>query len=269
MRPRPVIIDLSIDFDFFVREDLRWDWGHHEAAEDSENWWSLNAWMARYCTSSFNIFDETDPRKHADVPPTQKFFIVASQSKGLLFGNKANMWKRRLGIAESHVHAFRFFRESSTPADMVVNIDAHHDVYTNADESLSCENWVSHLHQEWPTTQFVQVYPKWVDIDTQWDDEYAATIAVPLQVSTWKNFVAPFGAIVRDIFICRSGAWTPPHLDQQFIELVKCAPARANNIQLLDTICDRPSPTYVEHQTQVEEVKKLWAELRQQKAKSA
>lgn len=256
----PKLVDLSIDFDFFVREDYAWDWGH---SEGRNGFFLQMMWDIRYSSTPFNIFDAVDPKEWADVMPNHEFFHKLITDKGLRIERGARYNKRRYGIAESHQTAYNFFRKSKIPADIVINFDAHHDVYKPATEPLDCGNWVSHLHRDWPTTQFWQVYPQWQDISTQWDNRMEKECDVPLKVTNWEMLRLPPDCTLRNLFICRSGAWTPPHLDDAFLAFVRTAHLFAPRLRMLDDIIIRKASTYEQHQVSVEKCKKDMEDLRE------
>jgi hypothetical protein len=264
-------VDLSIDFDFFVRELLEWDWGHGETAG---HFYATALWNIRYSGNSFDIYDETDPAKHADVEPNAHF-ISALTDKGLSLGLYRDK-KRKIGVAESHKEAFEFFTNKSAPADYVVNIDAHHDVYTTTENPLDCGNWLSHLHQKWPETKIVQVYPKWQSLRSQMDAVAAkggdTTISgVPLRIARWADFKFPEGAILRNVFICRSGAWTPPHLDQMFFRFCRVfGLLSTRQMKLLDQMIVRDEYVipHAEHLEHVAEQRERMEKIRQMNIKA-
>ena len=93
----------------------------------------------------------------------------------------------------------------------IVNIDFHHDVYSN--QALDAGNWVYHF---WEKDKENFEY-KWVRRPTS-DMEHSV---IPLP----KTSYSLSKALSEDydfIFICKSGLWSPPHLDNCFKLL--CAP---------------------------------------------
>jgi hypothetical protein len=231
------IVDLSIDFDFFSREENVWDWGHDETPDRIfEN----QAWQYRYTGSSFDLFEATDPRKYADFLPLN--ILPELVKKGLVLNSM-----KKLGIAESHKEAAPFFAKAKTPADCVVNIDAHHDLFTDTATALHCGNWVSHLQAEWNTgTEYVQIYPKWKSPNQDGLPKGKVEI---IQWSDWT----PERMAVRNVFICRSGCWVPPHMDGYFIDMVKTFVQAGATPIVIGDLFERKHPTRKAHIAAIKE----------------
>jgi hypothetical protein len=105
---------------------------------------------------------------------------------------------------------------------------------------LDCGNWLTHLHDYWPTTKFVQVYPRWKN-----PAEDGTPVREQLEVHSWRNWDGLNRAgVVRSVFLCRSGVWTPPHLDVDFMELARTL-ARVQPT-IINRIIKRDAPTVEE-----------------------
>lgn len=202
-------VDVSVDFDFFVREEPLWDFGH------SENGLFLHlAWATRY--SSIDLYSETNPVVYADFQPTTEALKTALVSKNILTTPKG-----QAGVADSHSYAYSFFADArGGPPDALINIDAHHDIFDiHRPGVVDCSNWLAELIKKWPNTRFLQLYPKWKDAEL--DGPGAAAVAGRLEQlkwADWSGFTKQHK--LRNLFICRSGAWVPPHLDPQFVGFV-------------------------------------------------
>lgn len=105
-----LIADLSIDYDFFVRECESWGFDCDETPYHREE-----AWRERY--RAIDLVRETEITRFADFTPDRLIDALASKGIGLLPHRK----NCRVGIADSHLHAFEFLRASRSPADLVVN----------------------------------------------------------------------------------------------------------------------------------------------------
>jgi hypothetical protein len=211
-------VDLSIDFDFFIREDPMWDLGHSEWHPHIQH----ALWMSRY--RSIPLHDETDPARFADFVPAAEVLIRELAARGIRIPSGI----RSLRVAESHVEAKQFFCGQKIPADYLVNIDAHHDAFTTAEDELSCENWLAHTaaiveRRSWPT-RVIQVYPTWKN--PRGDRRPMADITV----EKWPTFAIPTGAFVRNVFLCRSGGWVPPHHDPAFETLAVGLAKRSHRV---------------------------------------
>lgn len=205
---------LSVDYDFFCREDPMWDWGHQETPvfESGVAWWS------RY--RGLLLHKETSQLKHADVLPERFWDRISS-----VFDLK-NI--ERILLADSHRHAYAFFEGATTQPDFVINIDAHHDFWPiERMPGVQAENWAAHLYDKWAhATKFVQVYPKWKD--PALDGPTAPR--TPVIERDLASFMKSMGSMrklnggkirVRDLFICRSPSWVPPHLDKGLLKMIK------------------------------------------------
>lgn len=263
MGKRVPVVDVSIDFDFFCREDPMWDWGHGEGGEVP---FESVVWAYRYGGATFNIIEQTDPETYADFLPSALVPNLVHQ-KRLVFTARRKR-ERQIGFAESHQCAFDFLRQNAfgRAPDFLVNIDAHHDVFGDS-AKVHCGNWMTHLHADWPTTQFIQVYPKWQEVQYQGvepaSDNKLHVPAHPwLNVFRWADWPGLEGVQVRNVFLCRSGAWVPPHLDPLFIGLAQEL-SELGYVEMCDKILirDHLAPTPEEHAAQVAETRQRWETL--------
>jgi len=191
---------VSVDFDFFVREKVEWDWGHQETML------FLNPiWTFRYA-STINIRRETDPKKYADFEPTE--IVHRLWSKNLVQGRRY-----RVATAESHLSILEFCKGEAF--DLVINLDAHHDMYHEPkDGKPDCGNlWVP-LYDAMPKARHIHVYPKWQNGDL------VTPPVRPIEQTPWPDLKIGNGYEVTRLFFCRSGCWVPPHLDPLFNSMV-------------------------------------------------
>lgn len=198
----PIRIGLSIDFDFWARELPEWDLGH------SENSVIMNSpivWISRYL--HIDLQKECDIGTYADFEPND--VINRLDEKGIRIIKNTT-----LGIADSHKFAYNYFNRMKDNLDLIINLDAHHDSWSIPDkwvaQDVDCGNWVTALGIE-----NMWVYPTWKD---------PQTMPEPISVKhryAWKDFNFTDNNIVMAIFLCRSSAWVPPHLDNDFGDLVE------------------------------------------------
>lgn len=199
-------IDLSIDFDFFVREDPMWDFGH------SERMLHQMLWPIRYRTT--NLYPETDMERFADFLPRDT--LLELSHKGLKFHDPARFQEgearqmRQIGVADSHSRALEFFQDFE-PADQLISLDAHHDLFN--EQEVDCGNWLVHLMDQNTSMKTTVIYPGWKESELDGEPVRDARL---LRWEQWSGEPA----FIRHIFLCRSGAWVPPHHDPQFMELV-------------------------------------------------
>lgn len=206
---------LSVDWDFFAdmsgENDPKliymYDWGHSEAHHSE----LLNIlWVSR--AAGFTHFG-------LDLPTTS--------------GEEDTFWSRfkfsdkcELFIAESHMNAANV--DVYSGINKVLNYDAHHDCGYNNENNIAetmrvaCEDWL--LLYDMIGADIEVVYPRWrsyaleaepkppIDVDRRVDD----------------------GLLVEDvidrIYICRSGSWVPPWLDDKWEQFVKDCPVQPPTI---------------------------------------
>jgi len=193
---------LSVDYDFFVREDPMWDYGHDE----NSNIFKTIAWFARYGTQ--DLYEECD-FKYADFYPIE--LIERLKEKGFLFSEDI-----KIGIADSHKDAYDFVKEQGR-CDLY-NFDAHHDMY-KGNKVLDCGNWLAKLIKARLVAKAIWVKPRWLK-------EFGLGIdhIDKLKQCFWEDLPTQNPNIKFDaVFFCRSGAWVPPHHDADFLRMASCA----------------------------------------------
>lgn len=97
----------------------------------------------------------------------------------------------------------------------VYNIDYHHDMYQYRipNERVNCSNWAAILQEELGNS--LDYY--WIKRDDS--EEYSLAGKVDCKLSN----IADINSINFDVlYLCKSGAWSPPHLDTCYQELVSC-----------------------------------------------
>lgn len=112
-------------------------------------------------------------------------------------------------LCDSHLHAHDFILRNVKRDEeiAVVNIDFHHDLYENWMDSNRpyASDWALKLKKQLPHMSL-----KWVKhVDSEMPKKHIATI--PFEKAMERNYDM--------VFLCRSGAWSPPHLDEKFIEM--------------------------------------------------
>lgn len=118
-------------------------------------------------------------------------------------------------IADSHRHAYDAITNMADQLDPSVielyNVDYHHDCYFSHEEDrpVDCGNWVYKLIKKYGDDLIVS----WIrqpDSDPWKDGEL------------WEMKLTDLSDRLFDLVVlCRSGMWSPPHLDQHFISLAK------------------------------------------------
>lgn len=192
---------LSIDWDFFFPipehdPNCLYDWGHRE---DQNLFYGL-IWSIR--AADFLRF-------RRELPATS--------------GEEKDFWNRfhfkqdaTLFYAESHSLILQVIKNTTH----ILNFDAHHDAgYSNGKkkQEQGCDNWVLYL----PHKNTVRViYPSW---------KFYAFKAEPATQGKVKRIIddgKPIPDEVDTVFVCRSGAWVPGWLDDDFDNFLDNCPVR-------------------------------------------
>jgi hypothetical protein len=196
---------LSIDWDFFFPDSTPYDWGHRESPLFIDMLWPTRVTNHNLLTKK-PVIEEYQPEV-----PTDFWRIVTNHPSRVL-------------IAESHCRMFDLliFPE---PAE-VVNLDAHHDLgYAPGDKNLNlihAGNWAWAARKLKCMSDYTLHYPEW----RRGHEE-------PRRKDKTKVvYGLPEPAEYDLVFICRSGAWTPPWYDDQFWQLTEGAYGSTHEIQV-------------------------------------
>lgn len=184
---------LSVDWDYFYPNDDNYDWG---ASEKSSFFfdaiWALRVADVNLLTGK-PILQEYRPRG-------TKNFWSQVRNKPLLF------------IADSHKDLYSLLIEPS----VVVNYDAHHDFGYEDHGDVGCDNWARIAKERGLITEYHLIYPVWRKLETETDTLNPGITSV--------RYSPPTPSKYDFIFVCRSGAWTPPWHDKLFDAFAGSAP---------------------------------------------
>lgn len=107
-------------------------------------------------------------------------------------------------VADSHTHAYGFVKEKWDGSETTLyNVDFHHDTNKCCGE-IHCGNWLRALLDERVVNEAL-----WVN---QPSSATAGNLAKVVPISDLPHTGYDL------VYICRSGWWTPPHMDKIFIE---------------------------------------------------
>lgn len=203
---------LSIDMDFFQEVDYNTLIECYPDGHDYPAKLSTIVWASHYSNPS-----ERRRLKNVSCPEEQ-----LSKLKSTLSKQKS---RTPILIAPSHKDIYDFieYRMKRKGAEFleIVNIDMHHDMFFEDGEcedliNLHCGNWAHYIMKEHPT-RFTwisnPVSKQAMDYSTVTDLRDVNIVEGDLSVIAKEKFDA--------IFLCRSDAWYPPHLDYKFVELFK------------------------------------------------
>jgi hypothetical protein len=189
---------------------LNYDWGHRESRFFLEMAWSFRA--AAFLRSGIDLPGTTGEQhkfwQQFDISPDADIFVAESNSAA---------------INPEVTGGYGF-----TDVTEVWLYDAHHDCGYGigkdpediVDEGLyECGNWMLFY---WGNDARLYVrYPQWSEWKTREDRMQLPRREVNRQTASPTN--GPKGQIDR-VFICRSGAWVPPWVDDEFVQFVHACP---------------------------------------------
>ena len=189
---------LSIDWDYFVEADANYRAIHFPDIPNEKYAMSLQdaIWVSRYAADDslaevgYNkwVFDIV---KHVERTP---HVVVADSHRWLV------------------PYAIQFLQEENEKTIELLNIDFHSDVRDDT-QTLDCGNWLSILMEQYHGDY------SWLG----WKDSFRKGVPKRLQFMTdpWQA-IRKIKKVSWDmVFICKSGMWSPPHLDTAFEEVFR------------------------------------------------
>jgi len=232
---------LVVDWDYFFPVDEHgkhwglYDWGHQEGRDIFLN----RIWPIR--AAGFKQYNLPLPMTSGEEKAFWKRFRFSKDAQ--LFIADSNSRAAKLEVAEDVSSVYLF--------------DAHHDSgYRDGaldrvlkEQRVSCEDWMIGYYLEGAKKLDVR-YPRWRHYAMQYEPKPA--IPVHRQVDDGQAVPLTF----HRVFICRSGAWTPPWLDERFEAFVLSCPAPL--VARLDDIEKRQWS-----EEAVDEHVKAWNELKE------
>jgi hypothetical protein len=205
---------LVVDWDFFFEEPhpntseamFLYDWGHREGGV----LYTQALWPSRATT--FVEHGLELPRCHGWESFWDRFIL---SEEAVLYFADSNKAAVKPEVASS----------ADERTDVVWLYDAHHDAGYNGGTvadveergSVSCEDWMvaykilfdAELHHR---------YPAWKTWGPKMEPE--PVVEVDRQMDHGEHNGTTFDAV----FVCRSGAWTPPWSDQDFVKFIYSCP---------------------------------------------
>lgn len=181
---------LSIDWDYFFPNALWYDWGHREAPFFMEAIWYTRCGQTNLKTGE-KALDAYIPT----VP--ENFWSLVTNRPQVI-------------VADSHFRVWDLL----APGTEVTSLDAHHDCgYGNFKKmyqahTIDCGNWGAWGQMTGKISKLRIYYPEWRRTDKE---DKAHEMVRPI-----IHYGVPKPADYDLIFVCRSGAWTPPWRDPEF-----------------------------------------------------
>lgn len=209
---------LSIDFDFWipVRAEYMPTCPERGGAEDHTQW-------KRRTVESFQ--EGTDLRN--EVQLSRGELPLPSRFTRWLAVRNTAILQEGLAIADQHFHAFYHF--SNVSDAWLVHVDAHHDCgYGHSyDRPLDCGNWILRLAELGNIRKLTMIYPSWRRQKRFYDETespaqlpWVKKLGIDLEVFYGLNALPEQITFAKSILV-RSGGYSPPWLDREFLALVK------------------------------------------------
>lgn len=209
---------VSVDWDYCIPIDVWYaaDWGHHESTTlFYEMIWNIRG-------QSGIMMNAPEGKKQVSLDKIEADITLPS------FGIP-----KLMGMGISHGHAYPFFKEvvqeygQDVDTIYLYTFDLHHDFWIT--EDVDCTSWLYFLAKEWSEkykVKIIWIKPKWFKREGYDPDAFDYTslkkkleaVSENISVSTRTGYKENIEADA--LYFCRSDAWTPPHLDRQYIDLL-------------------------------------------------
>lgn len=202
---------LSIDWDYFIdatateRAALMPDGGNENLP------WGIQStiWVNHYA-KNMGFGGGKLGREHLIEVPIRRTELIDLRT--LLAATVTK--KTRVYIAESHADIFnpvKCMTREFTEEFELINIDHHHDCYgygIGANSPVDCGNWLNKVIEQ----SHDNAHVNWVKNPDSEEWRLGDLTPVTLRQIDHRQ---PFDMV----FLCRSGMWSPPHLDKHFLVL--------------------------------------------------
>ena len=198
---------LSVDWDYFISTQKE-SWGSY--IENTEN--VINLWYKRYIQSKIRGKD------------IQKAFHLSSDVD-TFWENVRNHFRFvrevKAFVSDSHILSYNIAKKLN--CKVVYLFDAHADLGYGGIPSLNfevnCANWLGKLLKDKLIEEAIIIYSPY----TTEKKEYFKSINNAFNVRYLSFDDIGKGIEISAVHICRSGAWTPPWLDERFFEFVNAS----------------------------------------------
>lgn len=202
MRRTPPYKLLSIDFDFFFPDLFHYDWGSSESSFFINGLWHLRAGNRNLKTKEIAI---------EAVRPDET--LLRGFWEKIIDTHKSTPWQ--IVISESHLDIMHLLK--MYPACDVLNFDAHHDLgyEDTCKNTIDCSNWAAYGLALGLINHYRLRYPSW-----RKEHPEGCPKEVKELVKMAEYGLPKFIREIDIIFVCRSGAWTPPWSDDKWLEFI-------------------------------------------------
>ena len=200
--PRPRTI-LTVDWDAFIPtghgDPQLWDLGHAETKLHRNMMWQLRGYL-------YNVMK------------------VNQQLAASFWAAMAQRFQRlptHTIVSDSHTHVYQWLQDVTT----VILVDAHHDCWEGPKGAVDCSNWARVWLGKSRTKRIHWIVPDWVDasIYEEWNfvkKDKCVVLYKLSEVLAGSGIITLPGTVDR-VHVCRSGCWTPPWCDQEFLDWLK------------------------------------------------
>ena len=183
---------LSIDFDYFQKVTPKIIKNYYPAGLDVSPEVSSFIWYTE-CPDLDKLSEVTVNKEEID------------NLKTLL---KAQTNVKKIMVSDSHKDIYSFVKEDSEGNNVkLYNIDMHHDLFNNH-EYLDCGNWISHLKKLTKNLDINWICNPISEECYGLDERFNGLLMHSVDEIKENDF--------DYVFLCRSDAWLPPHLDTEF-----------------------------------------------------
>lgn len=197
---------LSIDWDYFIPLKREWLGSYMENQKNI-----VSIWYKRYIKSALK---GEDLEKSVDAAPVLKAFWFKIKEH-FDFAKHVKVF-----VSESHMLSYYIARANE--CEEVYSFDAHADLgyagINSTDFELNCANWLGKLLSENKIKRAHIIYSPY----TFEKPEDFRDFNKLFRIRYYEDIdCLPEGIYIVSVHICRSGAWTPPWLDNKFEKFVK------------------------------------------------
>jgi hypothetical protein len=186
---------LSVDWDYFVPERPEYDLSHSESPIFLDMVWRSRSGLLDHIKTT---------------------------------GTEEGFWDRLGGsmdgvgptyVSDSHMYAYRLLLSG---VDHVILVDAHHDCWKEGrKDHVYCHNWLRVWLAGGKHRRVTWIQPEWSK----------GIFEVPKDLRKLVATESEIKGKIDMVHVCRSGCWTPPWLDKQFIQFVDSRKSLKINMQ--------------------------------------
>jgi hypothetical protein len=196
---------LTVDWDYFIPFKKEWFFSYIENERNS-----LQLWYKRYIMAKLQGED-----LEKSVRASSERLEFWKSIKNIL------PFYRGVKVFVSESHKFAYYLAKNFNCDRVISFDSHSDLGYSGLASLefevNCANWLGKLFKDDIIKEAMVVYSPYSLEKPSDFEEFINLYRIDFVFSVDK---LPKDSLISVIHIARSGAWTPPWLDKDFVRFV-------------------------------------------------